>query len=233
MTKRFLVTAMTACLAVTASTVPVAQAARVSAAASDAIRDAVIARVGQDADVTILSIDQEAASLSVRDARPDPAARLGSPMRFSLTTAAGATMAVTVDLKVIATHLVTREEIGRGHAVEAAMVEERRTELKGIPLARLVARSEALGARALRPIPAGSIVLPSLIAMKRLVEAGQAVTVIALAGPIEVSATFVAADGGGIGDVIRVKNPESRRFIRGRIVRAAAPFPIVEVINER
>ena len=54
-------------------------------------------------------------------------------------------------------------------------------------------------------------------------------TVVASAGAVEVTAAMVASDGGQPGDVIRVMNPDTKRFLRARIVKAG----IVEVVDGR
>ena len=51
----------------------------------------------------------------------------------------------------------------------------------------------------------------------------------AAAGAIRVTAAMVAADGGSTGDVIRVVNPATRRYLRGRVVQKG----VVEVLNGR
>jgi flagella basal body P-ring formation protein FlgA len=86
-----------------------------------------------------------------------------------------------------------------------------------------------VGAKALRPLAAGTAVQASFVQVRRIIEPGDKVTAVAGAGAIEVTATLVAADGGGIGDVIRVVNPETRRYVRARIVRSG----FVEVMHER
>jgi len=205
-----------------------ARGASASQPAVEAIRSAVLARVGGDASVTVSSIDAAATDLSVIEARPDPLARLGKPMRFSLLTTQGV-IAVTVALDVEVTHAVARVAIERGHAAAAAVIDDVRGPLTGTPLTRVLTRAEAAGARALRPIAAGAVLLPGDLAVSRGVEPGDRITVRALSGPIEVSATFLAVDGGAIGDTIRVRNPETRKYIRGRIVKPG----VVEVIYER
>jgi len=214
--------------------VAMSSALPVSAFAQDlspagAIRAAVIARVGGDASVTIKSIDTDRADLSVRDARPDPSARLGQPIRFTLITGPGPGISVTADIEVVATHAVAKTEIARGHAVDAASIDEIKGVLTDVPLGRVVSRAEALGARTLRPIAAGTVLMPVHLALRRVVEPGDTVTVTALVGTVEVSATFIAVDGGAVGDSIRVRNPQTRNYIRGRILKAGA----VEVIHER
>ena len=214
----------------------VAMSATVPAAAvapdlspADAIREAVVARVGGDASVTIKSIDTDRADLSVREARPDPSARLGQPIRFTLITGAGPGIPVTADIEVVVTHAVVKNEIARGHAVDGVSIEEIKGVLTNVPLGRVVTRAEALGTRALRPIAPGTVLTPVYLALRRVVEPGDTVVVTALVGTVEVSATFIAVDGGAIGDAIRVRNPQTRKYIRGRILKAGA----VEVIHER
>lgn len=207
---------------------------RVAAVAPDlspaaAIREAVIARVGGDASVTVKSIDTDRADLSVREARPDPAARLGQPIRFTLITGAGPGIPVTADIEVVVTHAVVKSDIARGHAIDAVSIEEIKGVLTNVPLGRVVTRAEALGTRALRPIAPGTVLMPVHLALRRVVEPGDTVVVTAMVGTVEVSATFIAVDGGAIGDAIRVRNPQTRKYIRGRILKAGA----VEVIHER
>ena len=214
----------------------VAMSATVPAAAvapdlspSDAIRAAVIARVGGDAGVTIKSIDTDRADLSVREARPDPSARLGQPIRFTLITGPGPGISVTADIEVVVTHAVVKTEIARGHALDAASIDEIKGVLTNVAIGRVVTRAEALGARTLRPIAPGTVLTPAHLALRRVIEPGDTVTVTALVGAVEVSATFIAVDGGAIGDTIRVRNPQTRKYIRGRVLKAGA----VEVIHER
>lgn len=196
---------------------------------ADAIRAAVIARVGSDAGVIIKSIDNDRADLSVREARPDPSARLGQPIRFTLITGAGPGIPVTADIDVVVTHTIATTDIARGHAVEAASIKEIKGILTNVPLGRVLSRADAIGARTLRPVAPGTVLTPVHLALRRVIEAGDKVTVNALVGAVEVSATFIAVDGGAIGDTIRVRNPDSRKYIRGRIVNAG----VVEVIHER
>ena len=80
-----------------------------------------------------------------------------------------------------------------------------------------------------RPLGVGETVLETFVAGRRAVERGDDVTVVAAAGAIEVTAAMIASDGGQPGDVIRVMNPDTRRFIRARIVKSG----VVEVVDAR
>lgn len=188
-------------------------------AAEEAVRDAVVGRLGP-VDVAVVAIDlPEGAPLVFRSARPDPAARLGKPMRFTLVPASGRAMAATVTLRVVGEHVVARRTLPRGHTVATEDVSVVRGELTGVPLRRLPTGEQVIGSRVLRPVPADAIVLPGAVVVRRAVEPGDKVTAVAASGAIRVTATLTATDGGDAGDVIRLLNRETRRSLRGRIVR--------------
>jgi flagella basal body P-ring formation protein FlgA len=46
---------------------------------------------------------------------------------------------------------------------------------------------------------------------------------------VQVTGVFVAADGGRVGDLIRIVNPDTRRALKARVTKQGT----VEVINER
>ncbi len=197
--------------------------------AADAIRRAVLQRVGETAGVTLIDVDMKGDAAAFREARPDPAAVLGKTMRFTLVTADNAALQVMATIAVTAPHAIVRQAIVRGQTLVAGDIEFAEGPLTGIPLVRVPAPADVVGTRALRPLASGVVVLSSFVQIRRAVEPGDNVTVVALAGAIEVTAHFVATDGGRVGDTIRVRNPDSHTFIRGRIVKPG----LVEVIYER
>lgn len=182
------------------------------------IRQAVAERLGAPAEVDVIALGLPDEPVAFREARPDPIARLGKPVRFALVGPDGRSVYVMAELRVVTDHVVVRQAVGRGHIVGAADVEAVRQELVGTPLRPLPTAAEVSGARALRPLEAGQIVQTGFVVVPRPVEAGDRVTVVAIAGAVRVTASFIAADGGEIGDVVRVSNPETRRVIKGRIV---------------
>ncbi len=185
--------------------------------AADAVRAAILERVGATAEIGGLTIEPAVDGL-FRNANPDPLARLGRPVQFTLIPVAGAPVKIVASFDVIADHATTTAAIGRGHAIALADLTAMRAVVRDVPMRLISSAAMLAGARALRPIPAGAIVQTSFVAMRRAVEPGDSVTVVAIDGPVEVSATLVAADGGVIGAAIRVVNPETRRILRGRIV---------------
>jgi flagella basal body P-ring formation protein FlgA len=125
--------------------------------------------------------------------------------------------------------VVTARAVARGQALAAEDLRSERAEIAGVPVRRLPGLAQLVGSRALRVLPEGAVVLENAVSLRRAVEPGDAVSVVAAAGAVEVTATFIAADGGDPGAVIRVVNPETRRYVRARVKEDA----VVEVIDAR
>jgi flagella basal body P-ring formation protein FlgA len=198
--------------------------------AREAIATAIADRLGPDTAITIRSVDPVVDDMRFRDAVPDPAAKLGRAIWFTLSSdEAGLprTQQVLADVQVTVDCVRVLRDIERGHVITAGDVTEAREDAAGAPLHRLPLLAQVVGARALRPIAAREIVLTGFVAGKRAVAAGDTVTVIAVSGPVEVTATLVAVDAGDPGDVIRVVNKETRRYLRTRVISAG----VVEVVH--
>ena len=200
-----------------------------SLSAADAVRAAVVAHLGVNATVRIESIDITGDAPVFREARPGPAARLGRPVRFTLVTENGAALPATATLTVTGTVVVTTRAVARGESLKPEDLDDSQRVITDVPLRRLPRLNDLVGSRALRALPAGEAVPGNAVTSRRRVEPGDVVTVIAASGAVEVTGTFVAADGGQPGRVIRVVNPETRRFLRGRVLNDGK----VEVIDGR
>lgn len=162
------------------------------------------------------------------EAKPDPVARLGQPIRVTLVAEGGRSARAVVTMRVVADYVVARRAIGRAHTVTTEDVDAVRGELVGTPLRPMPGLADVVGGRALRPIDAEAPVLSGYVLAPRVVDPGDTITVVVRSGAVVVSATFTAADGGGVGDIIRVSNPDTRRFIKARIVERG----LAEVVYE-
>jgi len=194
-------------------------AAPAEVSAREAIAQAVVARMGDGVTVEVitLSLPRGAPDRFV-EARPDPAARLGRAIRFTLVPATGSRVVATATLRVVADHVVAGRVLTRGMTVAAEDVQVVRAELQHVPVRRLPTGEQVVGSRVLRPLPAAAVVVPGTIALRRAVEPGDRITAVAIAGDIRVSAEMTATDGGDPGDVIRVVNTGTRRSLRGRVI---------------
>jgi flagella basal body P-ring formation protein FlgA len=200
-----------------------------SLSAADAVRAAVVARLGVKATVQVESIDVTGDAPVFREARPGPASRLGRPLRFTLVTVSGAELPATATVTVTGALVVTTRTVARGESLKPEDLNESQRVITDVPLRRLPRLHELVGSRALRALPAGEAVPDNAVTLRRKVEPGDSVTVIAASGAVEVTGTFVAADGGQPGRVIRVINPQTRRFLRGRVLENGK----IEVIDGR
>lgn len=220
-------------IVVSAGAAPSAQA-DADAPVRDAILAAVRARMGADADVAIDHLRVPAASAQGPvQARPDPGARLGRPMRFALRTATTVGPAVAwtataeADLRVRVPHLHTRRVVSRGDTLDEADVAIVSHEVEG-PL-RAWPAAEAIGrSRVLRDLGPDACLAPASLAVLPLVSAGEEVRATARVGEVVAEGRLLAADRGDRGAVIRVVNPRSRRTMKARVVGAGT----VEVIHD-
>jgi flagella basal body P-ring formation protein FlgA len=197
--------------------------------AADAARAAIEARLGDDVDVTVTVTGLSGDALVFREARPDPASRLGQPVRFTFVTVDGAQLPGSADVTVVGPRTIARRAVARGEHLTEDDLLTVVGELSGVPLRPLPTVQELVGGRVMQALPAGGTVLPGAVAVRREIERGDPVVAVAAAGAIEVTATMLAADGGRRGDTIRVMNPETKRYLRARIVKKG----LVEVINGR
>lgn len=212
-----------------------AQAPDADAMVREAIIEALRSRMGTDAEVVIERLRlPDGWPHGAVQARPDPGARLGRPMRFALGAAPDRTGAAVAwsgvaeaDVHVQVPHLHTRRAVPRGATITEADVALVRHAVDGAlrawPAADAIGRS-----RALRDVGPDTCLVPASLAMAPLVRAGQEVQATARVGVIVAQARLVAADRGEIGSVIRVVNPRSRRTLKARVVGAG----MVEVIHD-
>jgi flagella basal body P-ring formation protein FlgA len=187
--------------------------------AREAITHAVVARMGDAVTVEVLTVDMPAGAADrFVEAKPDPAARLGRAIRFTLVPARGSRVVVTATVRVVGEHVIARRDLGRGTTVSGDDVQVVRAELTDTPLRRLPTAEQVIGSRVLRPVAANAVLLPGAVVIRRAIEPGDRVTAVAVTGDIRVSAELTATDGGEPGDVIRVVNTDTRRSLRGRVV---------------
>jgi len=189
------------------------------ATAVDVIRAAIVERLADtEAEIRIDAVDlPPAAPDRFRDAVPEPGSRLGKPMRFLLRPATGRPVLAVARATVVADQVVLKRMVARGARLAPGDFGRRRGELAGMTLRHQLTFDQLDGARARRLLEPGTVLSPIDVVVRRAVEPGDVVTVVAIAGVVEVSANLVAADGGDKGDLVRVVNPDTRRDMRARV----------------
>jgi flagella basal body P-ring formation protein FlgA len=210
---------------------PAAPAATTADAMSRAIAEAVVARVGAGAEVTVRLASAVApnwkgdlSSLAI-----DPAARLGAPIFVTFLNGPSASLRVSADVRIVADYVRASHTVLAGQTITPADIMAVRDVVPAMPLRHLPTAAEVLGARTIRRLNPGDVLQTAFVATPPVVQMGEPVTAIARIGDLEVAARFVAEDNGRIGDLIRIMNPDTKRTLRARIIKAGT----VEVFNER
>jgi len=197
-------------------------------AVRQAIVEAVKGRMGREADVRIedVRIGGAAAAADVDTrlvARPEPGARVGRAIRFSLVhpssggasrTAGYAVARVYVALE----HARAARAIGRGETVGADDIVSARAEVGAVPLQPLPPAAEIVGTRTLRDVSADEVLTRSIVALRQTVQSGDVVSVRVAGEGVTAQTQGVATQSGGPGQTIRVVNPSSRRSVKARVV---------------
>jgi flagella basal body P-ring formation protein FlgA len=226
-----------------------ASGAPVDPAVERAITTAVRDRMGADVEVIVEGariFTTERSAESLRDesalrvddviAIPDPAAKVGALVRFTLVVTrktpgqpARAVRVATAEARVRVTAAVPLASrlISRGETLTADAITTTTVPVVGAPLKRLLSASDLAGARALKDLAPGEPVTAAFVAAPPVVRSGQSVTAVSRVSGIEVSTTLVAVDAGASGEIIHVLNRESRKTMRARIVSAS----LVEIIQ--
>ena len=194
---------------------------------AEAIEQAVAERIGGDVAVQVTSLQTTVADESGLVAQVDPAARLGQPTRFVLTSDGVRRGAAIATLQVQTRFARATKAIPRDQSITQDAFEVVSGELPAIALRRVPAPDEVVGLKARRAIARGEALTSAVVMMPPAVRSGQEVTVKVSVGRIEVTGVAVASGSGQAGDVIRVMQPRSRRLVKARILGPGA----VEVIE--
>jgi flagella basal body P-ring formation protein FlgA len=115
--------------------------------------------------------------------------------------------------------LTPRRIIYPGDLIHDDAIEEKRIEINASSENTSVrTRDEIIGKIARRTLIPGQSIPLSGIDTPRLIKIGASVKIVFSSEGLQIIATGVAQQAGGIGDVIRVRNEESGVFVSGRIM---------------
>ncbi|MGE5708549.1 MAG: flagellar basal body P-ring formation chaperone FlgA [Bacteroidota bacterium] len=123
-----------------------------------------------------------------------------------------------IDVRVYGNALVASKTIKRGAEITAENAEVRRMSLKDLPRQPLTSLDGVLRSHANRDIPAGMALTNGLIDLPSVVKSGSMVSVQIVSGDLTVIGSGVALSDGQIGQLIKVKNPASKREFSGRVL---------------
>jgi flagella basal body P-ring formation protein FlgA len=183
---------------------------------------AVAERLGRNSIVTI-EIEQTPVAIPEQVlATPAPGARLGEPIRFTLSGTNGRRVSVVARVNATVEHVIAARPIARDVAIVREDVELRAAPLVGVLLEPLPGLEDVLAARTRRSFAAGEVFSRSGLTRPFAVRAGDTVSMTVRTGSIEAKGIGRAVSSGFVGDVIRVLRPGAREPYRARIVAPAA-----------
>ena len=130
---------------------------------------------------------------------------------------AGWKLFVPVSVREQVTVLVAARALTRGQSLTAADVQIQTRERSGLGLAWIGSLEQVQGQVMQRPVTAGAVLVPALLAPARLVKRGQSVVIVGISGGFQVRAQGKALGDAASGDSVAVENLSSRRVVQGLV----------------
>ena len=114
--------------------------------------------------------------------------------------------------------LEAARNLAAGELLRPEDVRAARRRLAGSEADHLTSPAQLAGMVPVRAIRAGAVLETRDLAKQLLVRRGQAVTLVIESGSVRLSEAAVARSNGGLGDMVTVERPGSRRQLAGRVV---------------
>jgi flagella basal body P-ring formation protein FlgA len=148
-----------------------------------------------------------------------PQGRRGSRMTVGVRCQAPKrwTIYVTAQIHQRVQALVAKEYLRRGRILSREDLVPKQFELNQLKFGYFTDINEVLGKTLKRHLNRGAVLTPSNIVVTKVIKRGERVSIIAETGGISVRASGEALEDGGLGDIIRVKNLNSKKVIEARI----------------
>ncbi len=129
------------------------------------------------------------------------------------------TMSVTADVRFFRPVLVASHMLRRGEELDETSCELAERDVTQLRNGYFVSAAEVISSMQLRRVlSAGDIITKRHVEKIPVVKRGDAITLVARAGRLSMSAAGEALQNGGIGDRIRVKNSDSGKIIYGQVL---------------
>ncbi len=142
--------------------------------------------------------------------------------RVSCTAPSPWAIYVPVELRVFRPVPIAVRELHRGETLAEADIGEQERNVLASGATTLVRRSEAVGQKARRTIPAGSVLLATVLEQPVLVRRGDRINVDTAPGAISVRISAEALGTARRGERVRVRNLQSGRIIDAVVTDAGA-----------
>jgi flagella basal body P-ring formation protein FlgA len=171
----------------------------------DAIAQAVTARMGEAARVSLERLESSSlpATAALR-AVPPPGARTGRLVSFALFDGDRRVGTATAMVRVTVPHVRAVSRVTRDTPVTAADVAPVDEAVEGVRLARLPGMVDVVGSLARRDVEAGEPLTHAVLAVPPAVRSGDEVEVVSRIGTVEARGAGRAASSGYVGGRVRV-----------------------------
>lgn len=136
-------------------------------------------------------------------------------VEVSCTDSAGWRLFIPVRVTRIADVLVLTRPVAAGTPIGPDAVALERRDVARLASTPLDRPELAVGRVARRGLPAGTVLAAADLGLATVIRRGQAVTLVARVGNLEVRASGRALGDGAPGDLLSVENPSSRRVVQG------------------
>ncbi len=210
---------------IVAASQPVA-AEQLAAAATAAIRQR-LGPVVDSGDITIYPA-KEVADLLVSPGQVELSATLPQGVRYTAPTTvvvravvqdhAPVTVTLSYDIRWFRNILIAARDIGAHELITADAVRLERQEVGHLPAGYLTDLAEAVGSAVRRPLTPGTVVMKTMLEKPLVVRQGTTVVIVAKTGVLEVTAMGEALQDGKGGQLIRVRNLQSRKIILAQVL---------------
>ena len=129
----------------------------------------------------------------------------------------GWSVRVPVSVQLFREVLVSGHGLARGDVLNAGDVLEKEMDVTRLGYGYLVDPQDAYGRQLRRPVNAGTVLTPGMLAPREIVKRGQQVRLVVDAGSIQVRAEGVSLQAGDRGDLVRVKSLSCQCTVQGRV----------------
>jgi flagella basal body P-ring formation protein FlgA len=200
-----------------------------------AIVAAVRARMG-DVQVHVTEVRTDVTGQEGLTAAPDPGARTGRVMQFTLRAGGSRAGGSGADgsagsgagsrrvgsavalVRVSAPHVRAAQALDRDERIVAESLAAQEGDVVDVRLERLPGLDDLVNNQTRRAVAPGEVLTTAVVAVPDVVRSGDEVRVVVRMGPVEASGVGRASGSGRVGDVIRVGRSGARTLQRARIV---------------
>lgn len=152
--------------------------------------------------------------------------RIELPVNVSVGGDAMGRITLTAEVSVMKQVVVTTAPVAKGEGFTPALLTLAPRPLPPSDHDAITELAQAVGHMATHPLSAGTVLTSAMVKSTPLVTRGDDVRIRYAAGDLVITATGIAAETGGLGEFIRVKNSRSGKHITCRITgeRIVEPF---------